>query len=178
MGAYLYHEAWNHPYYIGNALVIQRGWYEPCLPVVHRHKFNEEQGSGKVGMCRQGMWLTFRNHRGVELPVFTTRQWDFFFFWRNTSTEQVNVIQLAAHHSLSQMKRSGGKGGLIYLRRSMSLRNVTARQGLLRGSWACDTQTNSFNPPRRRNVHSSRRKASSVIPSRNINICSWTSLKL
>lgn len=80
MGAYLYHEAWNHPYYIGNALVIQRGWYEPCLPVVHSHKVNEEQGIGKGGMCRQGMWLTFRNHRGVELPVFTTWQWDFFFF--------------------------------------------------------------------------------------------------
>ena len=61
------------------------------------------------------MQLTFRNHRRVQLPVFTNSQvffcvcfFFFLFFQGNATAEQVNVIQHGANHFPSLMKRSDG----------------------------------------------------------------------
>lgn len=63
------------------------------------------------------MQLTFRNHRRVQLPVFTNSHVFFLFFQGNATAEQVNVIQHGANHFPSPMKRSDGRrrGGGTHL---------------------------------------------------------------
>lgn len=81
------------------------------------------------------MQLTFRNHRRVQLPVFTNSRvfFSFFFlsFQGNATAEQVNVIQHGANPFPSPMKRSDGR------RRGRGTHLVVAQRGFEK----CHVQT-------------------------------------
>ncbi len=117
-----------------------------------RRRVNEGQGSRKGVLCVcvcvcvcvwARMQLTFRNHRRVQLPVFANSNVFFFFcfFYSNTSTEQVNVIQHGANYFLSQMKRSGGKRGTRLAATQRGFEKCHVQTGLLLGSCMCDGLT-------------------------------------